>query len=107
MAVQIETPQGLEALTELILFHNEVYAGRGAYWPANLPFHLPILTGESPFNQDRQLRPFLARDGGRIVARAVALLDERYQRHWNERLGHVFMFEALPETRAAVKLLMG
>ena len=46
------------------------------------------------------------RDHGEIVARAVAALDERYNRHWNERLGHIIMFEAMPDSREAVKLLM-
>jgi hypothetical protein len=36
----------------------------------------------------------------------VAAIDERYQRHWNERLGHVLLFEALPGTHDAVRLLM-
>lgn len=106
MAIVIETPAGADALTEFILFHDEVYAGRGARWTAPLPFQLPILTGESPFARDRVLRPFVARDGGRIVARVLAVIDRRYQRHWKERLGHLVLFEALPDTRAATRLLM-
>jgi GNAT superfamily N-acetyltransferase len=106
MAITIETPEGKDACTEFVLFHDDVYQYRTARWTALLPFQLPVLTGESPFARDRTLRPFLARDGGRIVARVLALIDQRYQRHWNERLGHVVMFEALPDTRAAVRLLM-
>ncbi len=106
MAVTIETPAGADALTEFILFHDEVYASRSARWPAIVPFQLPILLGESPFAEDRTLRPFVARSGGRLVARVLAAIDRRYQRHWNERLGHLLMFEALPGTRAAVCALM-
>lgn len=106
MAVRIETPEGRDALTELVLFHDEVYRDRGVRWTATVPFQLPLLTGESPFCEDRRLRPFVARDGGRIVARAVAAIDHRYQRHWNERLGHILMFEALPDTREATRLVM-
>jgi GNAT superfamily N-acetyltransferase len=54
----------------------------------------------------RRVRPFVARDRGEIVARALAVIDTRYQRHWNERLGHVVKFEALPGTRDAVRALM-
>jgi hypothetical protein len=106
MAITIETPAGTDALTEFIMFHDEVYGYRTARWTALVPFQLPILTGESPFARDRVLRPFVARDGGRVVARALAAIDQRYQRHWNERLGHLLMFEALPETREAVRLLV-
>ena len=106
MAIKIEVPVGEDALTELLVFHDRVYAPRGAHWQEIVPFHLPILLGASPFNVARTLRPFVARDGGEIVARAVALLDERYNAHWNERLGHIVFFEAMPGTREATRQLL-
>jgi len=106
MAITIETPQGTDALTEFVLFQDAVYAERSARWPALPPLQLTMLAGESPFTAGRTLHPLLARDGGRILARALALLDGRYNRHWNERLGHVLMFEARPGTREATRLLL-
>ena len=106
MALRIETPEGEQALTEFVLFHDRVYDYRSARWPAVVPLQLPILMGQQPFGTGRQLRPLVARRGGEIVARAVAVVDEHYIRHWNERLGHIIMFEALPGTRDAVKALM-
>ena len=107
MSIAIETPQGVDALTEWVRFHDTVYAGRSARWSAFVPLDLAILTGESPFARGRRTRPFSARQGGKIVARALAVVDERYQRHWNEKLGHVVMFEALPGTREAVRAIDG
>lgn len=106
MTMQIETPQGVDALTEFVQFADQVYAYRTAAWPASVDFQLPLLTGASPYAQDRQLRPFLARQGDQMVARAVAVVDERYNRHWQERLGHIIMFEALPEPGAATSRLL-
>lgn len=106
MAVKIETPEGKEALTAFVQFYDQVYAYRDARWPAAVELQVPLLTGESPFAQGRKLRPFLARRGNDILARAVAVVDDRYNRHWHERLGHIIMFEAMPDTRAATKLLM-
>ena len=106
MSVKIESPSGEEALTELILFQHRVYEYRSARWPAMVPVQLPILMGERPFGEGRKIRPFAARVDGDIVARAVAIIDGPYQRHWNEPLGHIVMFEAMPGTRDAVKLLM-
>src|SRR5205823_1492095 len=71
-----------------------------------LPLDLPILAGESPFVEGRRVRPFVARAGGEIVARAAAVVDSRYNRHWRERLGHIVMFEALPAAREATRLLL-
>jgi GNAT superfamily N-acetyltransferase len=106
MGVKIEVPQGNEALTEFVQFHDQVYDYRDARWAAPLELQLPILTGESPFARGRELRPFLARAGGKILARAVAVKDQHYHVHWHEHLGHIVMFEALPDSRAATKLLM-
>jgi hypothetical protein len=104
--MRLEFPEGKDALTEFILFHDQVYAYRSARWPASIEFQLPLLTGQSADCEDRTLKPLLVRDRGEIVARAVAVIDDRYNRHWNERLGHIIMFEALSNTREAVKLLM-
>jgi hypothetical protein len=52
------------------------------------------------------MRPFVARSGSTIVARAVAVIDEHYQRQWGERLGHIIMFEAMPQAREATRMVM-
>jgi GNAT superfamily N-acetyltransferase len=48
----------------------------------------------------------MARAGKNIVARILAVIDVRYQQHWQERLGHLWWFEALPDSREAVRALM-
>jgi GNAT superfamily N-acetyltransferase len=106
MNIKIEIPESKEALTEFVKFYDEVYDYRAARWQAPVELHLPILTGESPFARGRDIRPFFARAGSKILARAVAVMDEHYYLRWNERLGHVVMFEAMPDSRAATKLLM-
>src|ERR1035437_6841572 len=106
LSVKIESPSGEEALTEFVLFQHRVYEYRSARWAAMVPMQLPILMGDGPFAAGRKFRPFTARVDGDIVARAVAIIDGPYQRHWNEPLGHIVMFEAIPGTRDAVKLMM-
>jgi hypothetical protein len=106
MAIRIESPEGEDALTEFLLFQDQVYQYRSARWSAEPPFLLPVLRGESPFSRERTIKPFIAREGEGIVARCLALVDHQYNRHWNERLGHVCWFEAVPDTRDAVRSLM-
>jgi GNAT superfamily N-acetyltransferase len=106
MTVEIEIPRGKDELTEFLQFYDRAYAYRSARWEANTDTQLPIVLGESPFARQRELCPFVAREHGEIVARAAALIDPRYMQHWNEQLGHIVWFEALPETRDAVRLLM-
>jgi hypothetical protein len=102
----IEAPEGEEALTEFILFRDRVYEDRGARWPTLTPLELPTLMGESPFAEGRTFRPLVARDGGEIVARGAALVDQRYLDRWDDAVGHLVMFEALPGAGDATKQLM-
>lgn len=104
--MRIETPQSREAFAEFSQFRDRVYKSRSARWPTPIGLEMAVLSGESPFNEGRAVCPFLVREGGRIFARALAVMDARYNRHWNERLGHLYWFEALPDTREAVKLLI-
>jgi RimJ/RimL family protein N-acetyltransferase len=104
--MRVEVPDGTAAIEEFVRFHDRVYADRGAFWPAFLALEAPFVGGAGPVAADRHVRPFVARDGGEILARVLAVVDARYQRHWNERLGHVVKFEALPGTRDAVRAVM-
>ncbi len=54
MALRIETLEGEQALTEFLLFHDQVYEYRSARWLVTVPLQLPILLGQSPFASDRQ-----------------------------------------------------
>jgi len=98
MAITIDTPQGVDAWTEFVTFHDTVYAQRAARWTSFLPLELPILTGESPFVRGRRVRPFWARENRRTVARVLAVIDERYQKHWNEKLGMANGIDVLTST---------
>jgi GNAT superfamily N-acetyltransferase len=106
MSLTIDIAEGRQAVDEFIRFHDRVYAGRDIRWPAAVPFQTPIVSGQGPFAEDRAMRPFVARENGAIVARVLAVIDRRYMRHWNERLGHLNMFEALPGSRLAVQRLL-
>jgi len=105
-SLRVDVVEDRDALTELIAFHDEVYRTRGARWGAFAPLQLPFLLGEGPFAEGRRTRAFAARDGGRLVARAVALIDERYQRHWQTPLGHLVMFESMPDAGDVVRMLV-
>src|SRR5688500_18610248 len=106
MAITIESPEGDSALVEMLELPERVYATRAARWPTVVGFHLPVLKGECPFAVDRTLQPFVARENGEVVARVVAVVDERYRRVWKDSLGHLILFEAMPGTREATKLMM-
>jgi hypothetical protein len=105
VAIQIEMPAEADALSEFIRFHDRVYECRSARWPAAHRRQLHILTAQPPYDTGREIKCFVAREGGAIVARIAAIVDHHYIAHWNEPLGHLMMFEAMPNAGDAVRLM--
>ena len=106
MTIRIEMPTDEAALTEFVRFYDRVYEYRSARWPASQRLQLHILRGAPPYGAGREIKAFVARDGDAIVARAAAIVDQHYIKHWNEPLGHIVMFEAMPHTSDAVKMML-
>jgi hypothetical protein len=106
MAIRIETADSDDAQLEFVQFYDRVYQYRSARWPSAIGLHLTILKGRPPFADGRQIKAFVARDGNDIVARVAAVVDDHYIKHWKESLGHLVMFEALPNTSAAVSMMI-
>ncbi len=103
--VRIERAEGPDALAEFVALHDSAYAARPARWRAS-SLHLPMLLGQTPLTKERELAPFVAREGGEVVARACAAIDQPYLAHWNDRVGHILMFEALPEAREGARAVL-
>jgi len=106
MDISIQPAAGTDELTEFLLFQDRINAEHGAWWPAIVPMNLPMLQGEGPAAPGRRSLPLVARRNGDVVARVLAVVDERYIDHWKEPLGHTSMFEALPGTEDAVRVLL-
>lgn len=83
---------------EFVDFYNRVYAYRRVRWPSLRQWHTEFITEKS--DQDTQVRAFLARRDGSVVARVAAVIDGTYNGHWAERAGHLVLFEALPDARS-------
>jgi RimJ/RimL family protein N-acetyltransferase len=105
-SVRIEEVSGDDELLEFCHFADRVNAQRSVYWPAIPDLQLPLLKGEGPVSVGRQARPLVARQGNEIVARAAAVIDQRYIDRWDEPLGHIVMFEAMPGATDAVRALL-
>ena len=85
--------------------HERVYATRPARWQGPA-LDLPMLLGQTPLTAEREIVPFVAREGGEVVARACAAIDRPYLSHWKDDVGHILRFEALPEAREAARAVL-
>src|SRR5262245_49520699 len=95
-----------EDLERYVDFAKEVYRNN-AYWVPGDKHHLiKLLSGTAGFGPQSEIQAFVAEDGGRNVATVAALRDEAYFLHWKEDLGHLLLFEALPDQNEAVAALI-
>ena len=52
MALKLETPEGMDALSEFILFQDRVYQSRSARWPVLVP----LLLGDVLYEPGSQMQ---------------------------------------------------
>ena len=105
MDIAIDAATTTDDLTDFLSFQDRINSNNETWWPAIVPMNLPMLQGEGPSAPGRRFLPLVARRNGDIIARVLAVVDQRYLDHWNEPLGHISMFEALPDTVDEVRVL--
>src|SRR5262245_32977345 len=86
-------------------FAYEVYR-QNTYWVPTDNHHLiSIMSGEAPTSSHTNVQAFWVGERDKILATLTAVVDEMYNRHWNERTGHLLFFEALPGYSEGVQAL--
>jgi hypothetical protein len=104
--ISIEAVTSRDAITEFAMLPFEVYGERDAWWPPDIQNEIDLLSGRAPIAAHLAMMPFAARRAGRLVARVTAVVNFRYNQHWNERIGQLIHFEALAgEGEATVAML--
>jgi hypothetical protein len=106
VSLSIEILNSLDLRTRFVDFYDTVYEYRDARWPGKKAEEHLLLSGESPLIAGKSFRALLAIDGGKVVARGIALMDSNYLRYWNDHVGHLILFEALDESDVAVRQLV-
>jgi hypothetical protein len=104
--VVVEQVTTRHALEEFARLPYQIYAGRSAWWPPDVQNEIDFLMRRTPVAGYLDIAPFCARRGEQMVARVTAVVNRRYNHHWNDQLGHLIHFEALEdENDAAVAML--
>jgi len=89
-----------------VAFASEVYRDIPAWVPPDEHHLAAQLGGQSFGGAHCRIQPFWAEDGGRLVATVTAVVDDLFNAHWKDAIGHIFFFEALPDQEAASRALL-
>lgn len=104
--ISIERVTSRDAMSEFAGLPFQVYGEREAWWPPDVQNEIDLLSGRAPIAAHLDMMPFVARRGGRLAARVTAVVNFRYNSHWNERSGQLIHFEATAgEDEAATAML--
>lgn len=95
-----------EELQRYVEFGHDVYRDIPQWVPPDTEHLVALLSGNGGFGSDSQTQAFWVEEGERVLATVTAVTDDRYNRRWHERLGHLLFFEALPDQNKAVETLM-
>ena len=95
-----------EELQRYVEFGQEVYRDKSPWVPPDSHHLVELLSGKGGFEPDSQVQAFLVETDDRVLATATAVTSDAYNRRWDERLGHLLFFEALPDQHEAVEMLM-
>lgn len=104
--IRVEQISTREAFEQFARLPYEIYAGREAWWPPDVQNEVDLLGGRALITAHLDLCPFCAWRDSRLVARVSAVVNHRYNQHWNEKLGQLIHFEAMPGEEDAVAALL-
>jgi len=104
--MQVKALRTVEEFHRCANFSEEVYRNHPHWVPQDVQHLVKLLGGETASGLYSRIQAFWVEDGDQILGTVTAVIDERYNQHWNERTGHLLLFEALPDQEAAVNLLI-
>jgi hypothetical protein len=104
--VYVRSLSTAEELQRYVDFGQEVYRQTPHWVPPDAHHLIELLSGQGGFGSDAQIQAFWVEEGDRVLATVTAVRNETYNRHWNEQMGHLLFFEALPGQNEAVESLM-
>jgi len=105
MAMQVHALNTHDEFQRYATFGHEVYQ-QNPYWVAPDTQHLiRLLSGQAPSGAHSHVQAFWIEEGDILKATLTAVVDDLYNRHWNERMGHLLLFEALPHCDDQVQVL--
>lgn len=104
--MQVKILRSTEELQRYVNFGQEVYRDTSQWVPPDSHHLVELLSGQGGFGSDSHIQPFWVEDADRVLATITAVINDTYNRRWNERLGHLVFFEALPDQNEAVEMLM-
>jgi hypothetical protein len=104
--VDVRSLSRAEEFQRYVDFGEEVYRQNPHWVPPDAQHLTALLRGQSGFGPDTHVQGFWVEEGERLLATLTAVTDEAYNRRWNEQMGHLLFFEALPGQDAAVESLL-
>jgi hypothetical protein len=105
--IQVRALTKAEEFERFADFGQEVYHDN-PYWQApHREHHIAEASGQVPQAVHCQIQSFWAERGGEPAAVVTAVIDRLYLERWGEPLGHLLLFEALPEANDEAAALLG
>jgi hypothetical protein len=91
---------------QYVAFAADVYRDIPAWVPPDEQHLVEQLSGRGLGGAHARIQPFWVEADGRILATCTGVVDELFNTHWRDAVGHALFFEALPEHEAASRAVL-
>lgn len=98
----LATPEEFERCAD---FPQQVYQGNRYWAPPHREHLLEELSGQVAQAPYSDIQTFWVERDGAVVATVTAVVDRLYNERWQEQMGHLVAFEALPDCAESVRRL--
>jgi len=104
--IRVEQIGADESFEQFARLPYAIYGTRDAWWPPDIRNEIDLLAGRALITTHLDLAPFCAWRDDKLVARVSAVVNYRYNEHWNEKLGQLIHFEAMDNEDEAVAAML-
>jgi len=104
--VTIRELRSADELRRYLAFAADVYRNIPAWVPQDEHHLVEQLSGRGFAGTHVRIQAFWVEDEDRILATATGVVDDLFNTHWHDRVGHVLFYEALPGQEAASRALL-
>jgi FR47-like protein len=104
--MRVRELRSADEFQQYVAFAADVYRHIPAWVPPDAHHVVAQLSGRSFGGAHTRIQPFWAEADGRILATCTGVVDDLFNTHWRETVGHVLFFEALPGHEAASRAVL-
>ncbi|MCS6805102.1 MAG: GNAT family N-acetyltransferase [Acidobacteriota bacterium] len=104
--MRVHALRTVEEFQHYATFGFDVYRDNPYWTPTDPDYLVSLLSQQLPHTAEAEVQAFWVEQRDKVLAALTAVVEQGYNRHHREHLGHILFFEAMPAQDEAVQAVM-